>query len=108
MSFEVTSIRQFDRQLKRLVRKYPSLAAEVESLAEALAEDPDLGTDIGGGLHKIRLAIRSKNRGKSGGARVITVVRVVRETVYLASIYDKSEVETLSDEELLALAAAVD
>ena len=108
MSFEVTSIRQFDRQLKRLVRKYPSLAAEVESLAEALAEDPDLGTDIGGGLHKIRLAIRSKNRGKSGGARVITVVRVVRETVYLASIYDKSEVETLSDEELLALATAVD
>jgi hypothetical protein len=55
---------------------------------------------LNGGLHKIRLAITSKGKGKSGGARFITHVQVISTTVYLLSIYDKSEMENISDKEI--------
>ena len=50
--------------------------------------------------YKIRLAIASKQKGKSGGARVITNFVIADATVYLLSIYDKSEKENLTDKEL--------
>lgn len=65
--------------------------------------NPNLGTDLGGGLRKIRMAIVSKGRGKSGGARVITfsVIISVEETeVNLLTIYDKSERESVSRAEI--------
>jgi len=46
------------------------------------------------------MAIKSKGKGKSGGSRVITCVKIVSTTVYLLSIYDKSEKEGTSDKEL--------
>lgn len=49
------------------------------------------------------MAITSKSRGKSGGTRVITCVKVVQQNVFLLSIYDKSEKETLGDNELIIL-----
>ena len=65
--------------------------------------NPNLGTDLGGGLRKIRMSIASKGRGKSGGARVITfsVIISVEETeVNLLTIYDKSERESISRAEI--------
>lgn len=52
------------------------------------------------GFHKIRLGIKSKGKGKRGGARVITCVKVVAEKVYLVSIYDKSEQSDMTETEL--------
>jgi len=43
--------------------------------------------------------IKSKNTGKSGGARVITCVKIVAEKIYLLTIYDKSEQSTITDKE---------
>ena len=43
------------------------------------------------------MAISSKGKGKSGGARVITYVQIVNETIFLVAIYDKSEVENISE-----------
>ena len=100
-------LRPFEKELKRLVRKYPSLKREITELAGALADDPEQGTPLGSGSFKIRLSIASKGRGKSGGGRVITHVRVVSTRVYLLSIYDKSEKETLNDKELKALLALI-
>lgn len=51
------------------------------------------------------MSIASKGGGKSGGGRVITHVRVTSERVYLLSIYDKSEKDTLTDKQLKALMA---
>ena len=73
---------------------------EIEALKGVLSEDPETGTPIGNGFYKIRLAIRSKGKGKRGGARVITLVRIVSETIYLVSIYDKSEQADISGKEL--------
>lgn len=74
---------------------------------ESLAKDPTQGTALGKNCYKIRLAIASKGKGKSGGARVITNVVISGVTVYLLSIYDKSDKETLSDKELSELLATL-
>lgn len=76
---------------------------ELAVLGEELAEHPRMGTPIGRDCYTIRLAIKSKGAGKSGGARVITCVVAVREEVYLLSIYDKSEQDTLTDQRLKEL-----
>ena len=58
---------------------------------------------IGHDCYKIRLAIASKGKGKSGGARIITHVYVAFNAVYLISIYDKSEQDDINDNDLLSL-----
>ena len=95
MSFNIIATPKFKRELKRLVKKYPSLKSEFKKLIESLEENPEQGTPIGKNCYKIRLSITSKGKGKSGGARVITHVYVVRQIVYLLSIYDKSEQENI-------------
>lgn len=100
MSYQVESIENFEKEAKRLKKKYPSLKDEIFDLIEDLDENPFLGTAMRNGFYKIRLKIKSKGKGKSGGARVITCVKVVLETVYLVSIYDKSDQTDISDGEL--------
>ena len=100
MSYSVKSIEVFEKQAKRLSKKYASLKKELLELVQELKEDPEQGTPLGKNCYKIRLAIASKNKGKSGGARVVTNFVVTDETVYLLSIYDKSEKENLTDKEL--------
>ena len=103
MSYKVFTIPPFDRQLKRLSGKYPSLKKEIAELFHSLEKNPDQGQAIGDSYYKIRLAIASKGKGKSGGARVITYFIVSAKSVYLLSIYDKSERATISDSELESL-----
>jgi len=100
MSYKVLTIPPFDRQLKRLSRKYPSLKKEFQELIEQLGDRPVQGSSIGNNCYKIRIAIASKGKGKSGGARVITCLQISKYSVYLLSIYDKSERQTISDSEL--------
>jgi len=100
MSYSVSSIPLFDKQAKRLAKKYPSLKNDLLGLIEKLTDEPDKGTALGNNFYKIRLAIASKGKGKSGGARIITFIKVTRNTVYLTSIFDKSERNTISDKEL--------
>lgn len=78
-------------------KKYPSLKQEYINLLDNLESNPTLGTPIGNECYKIRLAIRSKGSGKRGGARIITCVKIINERIYLLPIYDKSELENISD-----------
>ena len=103
MKYNVITIPPFDKQLKRLARKFPSLKTEFVTLIEDLEENPQMGTSLGNNCFKIRLAIASKGRGKSGGARVITHFYIENETVFLLAIYDKSEQTDISDKELREL-----
>ena len=100
MNFEVLSIPPFDRQLKKLAKKYPSLKAEFLKLVILLEKMPEQGTPIGNGCFKIRMSIASKGKGKRGGARVVINIIFTENTVYLLAIYDKSEKENLTDAEL--------
>jgi mRNA-degrading endonuclease RelE of RelBE toxin-antitoxin system len=100
MSFNVLSIAVFEKQTKRLLKKYPSLKDELIQLVQSLQKNPEQGTLIGKSCFKIRIAIASKRKGKRGGARIITNFILSDNTVYLLSIYDKSEKDNLSDKEL--------
>lgn len=103
MSFNVKTISIFERQAKRLIKKYPSLKDELRTLIIELEHEPTKGTSIGNNCYKIRFAILSKGKGKSGGARIITHVVYKEESVFLLSIYDKSDMENILDKEILKL-----
>ena len=105
MSYSVQSIAVFEKQAKRLVKKYSSLKVELQVLVNSLKETPEQGTPIGNNCFKIRVAVASKGKGKRGGARVITNYVVSDGTVYLLSIYDKSEKDTLTAKEIADLLA---
>ena len=98
--FDVIPTPKFLRQAKRLQKKYRSLIDDLISFEESLSENPNQGTDLGGNTYKVRLAIESKNSGKSGGARIITYLVMDNKEVYLMSIYDKSEVSTIKDNDI--------
>jgi len=103
MNYKVEVTAKFKKQTRHLTRKYPSLKQELAILFDILNTDPKQGIPIGHECYKIRLAIESKGRGKSGGARIITHLHITDTTIYLISIYDKSAQANISDKEILAL-----
>lgn len=107
MSYNVRTIDVFERQARRLIKKYPSLKNEIINLINDLKDNPLQGTAIGKSCYKVRISIASKSKGKSGGARVITNIVVTEKEVYLLSIYDKSEKENLSDNDIQDLLSSI-
>lgn len=113
MKVNIIATSNFQREAKRLIKKYQSLKSELELLGNALMENPQMGTLIGKDTYKIRLAVKSKGKGKSGGMRVITYIEVrafinkEKTDVYLLSIYDKSEFSNISDKLLKEIIAEI-
>lgn len=103
MSFNIIATDLFEKKLKRLVKKHKSLKTDLLKVINELEENPTLGTPLGKACYKIRIAISSKGKGKSGGARMITYVRIHNNNVFLMDIYDKSEQANITDKELLWL-----
>ena len=92
----------FEKSYKRLKKKYYSLKEDLEEFKKEYNDNPNIGDDLGRGFRKIRIAIKSKNKGKRGGARIITYdvcVKTEDKVVILVEIYDKSEITTLLDNE---------
>jgi hypothetical protein len=103
--------KNFKIEAKPLLKKFPSLSKDILRLEEELIKNPKLGSPLGKDVYKIRLKITSKGKGKSGGARVIslleTTLLVIADahsneevTVNLLSIYDKSDTGNITDKEL--------
>ena len=100
MNYNIIPIDKFKKEAKRLLKKYPSLKKELSALSLLLNTNPTAGTPLGNDSYKIRLAIKSKNTGKSGGARIITYVITENKEVYLLTIYDKADLDTIDDKTL--------
>ena len=90
MSYKIIPVLNFQKEAKRLIKKYHSLKEDLTLLNNSLCENPEQGKPLGNNCYKIRVAIKSKNKGKSGGARVISCVYSIQKEVFLLSIYDKS------------------
>ena len=103
MSYSVYPTPDFKKFFKKLSKKHPSLKADLQELINTLKEEPDLGIHLGHGIHKIRMAITSKGKGKSGGARVITYLVTQDNEVYLAFIYDKGQLENITKDHIIEL-----
>jgi len=103
MRVTIETSKSFKRELKRFCKHYASFVGDYERLLQEITANPQLGTDLGGGIRKIRMQISSKGKGKSGGARVISVsvyAAVDAATVNLLYIYDKAERESISRKEI--------
>lgn len=100
MNYNIIITPAFEREFKPLLKKYKSLKSDLVNLFSSLEINPKQGKPLGKDCYKIRMAISGKGKGKSGGARIITCVRVTAEKIYLISIYDKSEKEDISDKQL--------
>ena len=103
MNYKVKTTDSFERDAKRLQKKHPSLKEDVIALINSLETSPSIGDILGKDCYKIRIAIKSKGKGKRGGGRVITCVKIVNQTVYLLTIYDKSKVEDITKQKLTQL-----
>lgn len=103
MSFKILTTHRFEKELKRLIKKFPSLKFEFVELIKTLSNNENTGTSIGNNCYKIRLSILSKGKGKSGGGRVISYVYIQSQTIYLLTIYDKGEKSNITSVELKEL-----
>jgi len=111
MTYDFRLSPDFERQAKRLAKHYPSFKKDLLLLLESLKANPWQGVDLGNGIRKIRMTISSKGRGKSGGARVITMnvgVDVEKMIIALLYIYDKAEIENVNDQYLRQIIQEMD
>lgn len=109
MNYNIIVKPTFQREAKRLAKHYASFKNDYEALLDELEANPHLGTDLGGGLRKIRMRISSKGKGKSGGARIISftlLVSIDETEINLLYIYDKKERESITKKEIEELLRA--
>ncbi len=106
MNCNITYTKLFEKSLKRLSKHYKSLRDDFANFLHSVQDNPLQGVDLGGGVRKVRMSIASKGKGKSGGARVLTFLISQEEDfihIVLLDIYDKSERETMTDNEIKTL-----
>jgi mRNA-degrading endonuclease RelE of RelBE toxin-antitoxin system len=111
MNYRVSKSQAFKKEFKRLAKKYKSLASDLDKLLDSLFEQPLQGVELMQGIRKVRMPIASKGKGKSGGARIIYVQLAVDDdngVIYLVYIYDKSEIENVSDAFILDVLSHAD
>lgn len=97
MSYEVIVTENFRKLAKSLAKKHLSLKNDLSNLIESLENEPNQGVYLGKDCYRIRMAISSKGKGKSGGARVITCVKIVSNSVFMLTIYDKSNTDGITE-----------
>ena len=107
MNYKIIPVDKFKKEAKRLVKKYPSLKNELTELSKSLSIEPTQGTPLGNDTYKIRVSIKSKGKGKSGGARVITYIITPQKEIYLLTIYDKADFDSIDDKTLRRIIEAI-
>ena len=108
MRIEIELSSDFEKDYKRLKKRYKSLTSDLDFLKSDLTENPNMGKDLGKGVHKIRLTIKSKGKGKRGGARVIThnttiLTKIITRKIILLKMYDKNEKDNITEKEIITL-----
>lgn len=99
MSFKIETTPRFDKDVKKLNKRFPKLKTDLTKLVAELKNNPTMGTDLGENIYKIRLQNSSIPTGKSGGFRVISYY-LVADTLYLVTMYSKTDQENILDSEL--------
>lgn len=98
MKYNIIILENFKKEFKPLAKKYPSLKNDFKLILDDLEKKLELATDLGDGFKKIRISIKSKSKGSSGGARIITqetLVNINNKTIFFASIYNKGKFKNI-------------
>jgi len=103
---------EFERGAKALRKKYPSFESDYDTFLNELEANPFSGESLGQHTYKNRMAIASKGKGKSGGARVLTY-NLQRQSddevlITLMTIYDKSDIDNVSDAYIRSLVRQIE
>ena len=106
---EIIGTPPFLRSAKPLAKKYRSFESDYHALLKELKKNPTQGDDLGNGFRKVRMAIASKGKGKSGGCRVITLNTLqYGDYLFLLFIYDKSSYDNISISVIKEIVAELD
>lgn len=101
MIVDIKYLPEFERRAKKMAKKYRSFVQDYDKFLDSLEENPFQGTSLGMDVYKTRMAVLSKGKGKSGGVRVLTYtvqkVNPEKIVITLLSIFDKSDIENVSD-----------
>ena len=98
--FQVIPTPRFQKDAKKIVRKYPGFRRDLSILIDSLSTQPAQGDHLGEGIYKLRISISGKPSGKSYGARVIHAIISIRNQVHLLSVYDKSDKKDILNSEV--------
>jgi len=101
MNLNIKTLESFNKDVKKLFKKYKQLPSDLKLLGDELSLNPKSGIELGNGCYKIRLANSSIPTGKSGGFRIIYYYLDTQNNLYLMSIYSKSELENIDDKTVL-------
>lgn len=98
MNYSIIIDEEFNKEFKLLLKKFPSLKTDFKHLIENLEKELSLADNLGNGFKKIRINIKSKGKGKSGGGRIITyetVIAINETSITFLSIYNKGDFDTI-------------
>ena len=99
---------EFLKSAKVLAKRYRSFSDDLKALCEEIVKNPGMGDDLGGGVRKLRMAIKSKGKGKRGGARVISFSVIEdkgKSKMTFLYAYDKSDMSNVSDNKIRQIIA---
>jgi len=102
MSLNILTLNSFNKDVKRLYKKYRQLPKDLQTLKTELSSNPTSGIDLGNHLYKIRLANSSIPTGKSAGFRVVYYF-YNHEEIYLLTLFSKHDLENIEHKKLLIL-----
>ncbi|MER3355837.1 MAG: type II toxin-antitoxin system RelE/ParE family toxin [Hoeflea sp. D1-CHI-28] len=91
----IVELAEFQRRSKSIMSD-----SEREAAVAWIAENPEAGTSLGGGLRKLR--IPREGGGKSGGFRTIYVFGGRHMPIFLVTVFAKNEKANLSPKEQAA------
>ena len=94
MSYKIETIPRFEKDVKKLKKKFPNIKKDLTILISELAHNPEIGTNLGENIFKIRIPNSSIPTGKSGGFRVITYYKT-DDILYLVTMYSKTETDNI-------------
>jgi len=107
MSYKVIPSETFEKDVKKLNKKYKKIKSDLQSFLKELQKNPTIGTPLGNNCYKVRVANSSIPTGKSGGFRIITLIKVEKEKIFLLTIYSKSDKENITDNELRDILSSI-
>lgn len=103
MPCNVFTIPEFDKNVKKLSKRYKNIKNDLKSLLLELTNNPKVGTPLANNCYKIRVANSSVPTGKSKGFRVVTYYIDTQSNLYLLTIYSKADQDNIPDGDIIEL-----
>ncbi|MEA3315485.1 MAG: type II toxin-antitoxin system RelE/ParE family toxin [Campylobacterota bacterium] len=102
MNYNITFVDTFKLELKKLSKKYKNIKNDYKKLLEILSTSnpKDISVYLGKNCYKIRLKNSDNNKGKSSGYRIIYLYLENDLNIILLSIYSKSDLENISEQDI--------